>query len=186
MPHFNLGNKLESLRRYAEAMDEFKKVHGISLENDKLARQRLKEASEKAKQELSYALDTEINLPFIAQRSGQPIHLELRLTRGELEKLTSVYIERSLAPCRQAMEDAELESGDIDEVILVGGQTRMPLVAERVSKFFNRDPHKGVNPDEVVAAGAAIQGAILSGDIKDGDSVTVGADPDGSGLILQA
>ena len=127
----------------------------------------MKEASEKAKQELSYALDTEINLPFIAQRSGQPIHLELRLTRGELEKLTSVYIERSLAPCRQAMEDAELEPGDIDEVILVGGQTRMPLIAERVSKFFNRDPHKGVNPDEVVAAGAAIQGAILSGDMGD-------------------
>ena len=149
------------------AMEEFKKVHGISLESDKLARQRLKEASEKAKQELSYALDTEINLPFIAQRSGQPIHLELRLTRGELEKLTGVYIERSLAPCRQAMEDAELEPSDIDEVILVGGQTRMPLIAERVSKFFNRDPHKGVNPDEVVAAGAAIQGAILSGDMGD-------------------
>lgn len=149
------------------AMEEFRKIHGITLEDDKLARQRLKEASEKAKQELSWALETELNLPFIAQRSGQPIHLELTLNRERLEKLTTVFVERSLAPCRQALADAELTPEDIDEVILVGGQTRMPMVSERVERFFGRKPHLGVNPDEVVAAGAAIQAAILSGEMTD-------------------
>ncbi|RMG98424.1 MAG: molecular chaperone DnaK [Deltaproteobacteria bacterium] len=143
----------------------FAKEHGIDLREDRLARQRLKEAAEKAKHELSWSLETEINLPFIAAKGGQPLHLETRLTRGKLEGLTADLVERTLAPCRQALEDAELEVGDIDEVILVGGQTRMPKIVEAVEAFFGREPSKSVNPDEVVAAGAAIQGGVLEGNV---------------------
>lgn len=147
------------------AADAFQKEHGLDLREEKLARQRLKEAAEKAKHELSWAMETEINLPFIAAVGGQPVHLEAVLTRGELEDLARPMVERSLEPCRQALEDAELEPSDIDELLLVGGQTRMPLVVETVQRFFGRDANNSVNPDEVVAAGAAIQGGILSGDV---------------------
>jgi molecular chaperone DnaK len=146
--------------------EKFLDEHGVDLRDEKLARQRLKEAAEKAKHELSWSLETELNLPFIAAPQGAPVHLTLTLTRRELEELTSVYIERTLGPCKQALEDAELEPEDIDELILVGGQTRMPAVVETVKRFFGRDPNSSVNPDEVVASGAAIQGAILSGDVK--------------------
>jgi molecular chaperone DnaK len=124
-----------------------------------------KEAAEKAKQELSFALETDINLPFIAAKGGQPLHFTTTLSRRQLEEMTRPLIERTLTPCRQVLTDAELKIGDIDEVILVGGQTRMPLVQARVKEFFGRDPSKSVNPDEVVAAGAAIQGAVLEGNV---------------------
>lgn len=148
------------------AAEEFAKEHDIDLREEKLARQRLKEAAEKAKHELSWALETELNLPFIAAASGQPVHLNLTLKRNELEDLCRDLVERSLDPCKTALEDAELEASDIDELLLVGGQTRMPLVIEQVKKFFGREPNNSVNPDEVVASGAAIQGAILTGDVK--------------------
>jgi molecular chaperone DnaK len=145
--------------------DSFHAEHGLDLRVEKLATQRLKEAAEKAKQELSFALDTDINLPFIAAKAGQPLHFTATLSRRQLEEMTRTLIERTLAPCRQVLTDAELKVGDIDEVILVGGQTRMPLVQTRVREFFGRDPSKSVNPDEVVAAGAAIQGAVLDGSV---------------------
>ncbi len=148
------------------AAASFKAEHGIDLRDDKLAKQRLKEAAEKAKHELSWSLDTEINLPFIAAKSGQPLHLTLTLTRRKLEELTRALIERTLGPCKTALEDAEVDAGDIDELLLVGGQTRMPLVQKLVGEFFGREPSTGVNPDEVVACGAAIQGGILEGEVK--------------------
>ena len=144
----------------------FKAEHGIELRDDKLAKQRLKEAAEKAKHELSWSLDTDVNLPFIAAKAGAPLHLTLTLTRRKLEELTRALVERTLGPCKVALEDAELDAGDIDELLLVGGQTRMPLVQKLVGEFFGREPSTGVNPDEVVACGAAIQGGILQGEVK--------------------
>src|SRR5690606_17910934 len=134
--------------------EQFLAENGMDLRSEKLATQRLKEAAEKAKQELSWSLETEINLPFIAAKSGQPLHFTATLSRRKLEELTKRLIDRTLDPCRQVLEDAELEVSDIDEVLLVGGQTRMPLVQTRVAEFFRREPSKSVNPDEVVAAGA--------------------------------
>ncbi|PRP92471.1 Chaperone protein DnaK [Enhygromyxa salina] len=148
------------------AAANFKAEHGVELRDDKLAKQRLKEAAEKAKHELSWSLDTEINLPFIAAVSGQPVHLELTLSRRKLEELTRALIERTLGPCKSALDDAELDASGIDELLLVGGQTRMPLVATLVGEFFGTEPSTGVNPDEVVACGAAIQGGILEGEVK--------------------
>src|SRR5213594_4412388 len=146
---------------------EFKKEHGIDLLKDRMALQRLKEAAEKAKCELSTTLQTEINLPFITADASGPKHLVLTLTRAKLEALVADLVERTLGPCRQAMQDAGLSPKDINEVILVGGQTRMPKVQEAVKQLFGREPHKGVNPDEVVAVGAAVQGAVLTGEVKD-------------------
>src|SRR5437899_6908648 len=146
---------------------EFKKEHGIDLLKDRMALQRLKEAAEKAKCELSTTLQTEINLPFITADASGPKHLVLTLTRAKLEALVADLIERTIGPCRQAMQDAGLTPKDIQEVILVGGQTRMPKVQEVVKQFFGREPHKGVNPDEVVAVGAAVQAAVLTGEVKD-------------------
>ena len=148
------------------AADQFQDEHGIDLREEKLARQRLKEAAEKAKHELSWSLETEINLPFIAAAEGAPVHLNVTMKRSDLEELCRPLVERSLDPCAQALEDAELDKGDIDELLLVGGQTRMPLVVDMVKGFFGREPNNSVNPDEVVASGAAIQGGILSGDVK--------------------
>ena len=147
--------------------DEFKKEHGIDLREDRLALQRLKEGAEKAKIELSSAMQTEINLPFITADAAGPKHLAIKLTRAKLEALVEELIERTVEPCKMALKDAGLSAGEIDEVILVGGVTRMPKVIETVKNFFGREPHKGVNPDEVVAIGAAIQGAVLTGEIKD-------------------
>ncbi len=147
--------------------EEFKKEHGIDLRKDRMALQRLKEAAEKAKCELSTTLQTEINLPFITADASGPKHLVLTLTRAKLEALVAELVERTLGPCRQAMQDAGVTAKDIDEVILVGGQTRMPKVQEAVKALFEREPHKGVNPDEVVAVGAAVQGAVLTGEVKD-------------------
>ncbi len=144
----------------------FKAEHGVELRNEKLAKQRLKEAAEKAKHELSWSLDTEINLPFIAAKAGQPLHLQVSLTRRKLEELTRGLVERTLGPCKTALADAELEVSDIDELLLVGGQTRMPMVQKFVAELFEREPSTGVDPDEVVACGAAIQGAILTGGVK--------------------
>ncbi len=147
--------------------DEFHKENGIDLRGDKLALQRLKEAAEKAKIELSSAMQTEVNLPFItADRSG-PKHLAIKLTRAKLEALVGDLIEQTLVPCRKALKDAGLSPGEIGEVVLVGGMTRMPKVQEKVQQFFGAEPHKGVNPDEVVAIGAAIQGGVLQGEVKD-------------------
>jgi len=147
--------------------EEFKKEHGIDLRKDRMALQRLKEAAEKAKCELSSTLQTEINLPFITADASGPKHLVLTLTRAKLESLVADLIERTLGPCRQAMKDAGVSPGDIDEVILVGGQIRMPKVQEAVKQLFGKEPHKGVNPDEVVAVGAAVQAAVLTGEVKD-------------------
>jgi molecular chaperone DnaK len=147
--------------------EEFKKEHGIDLRKDRMALQRLKEAAEKAKCELSTTLQTEVNLPFITADASGPKHLVLTLTRAKLEALVAELVERTLGPCRQAMQDAGVTPKDIDEVILVGGQTRMPKVQEAVKQLFGREPHKGVNPDEVVAIGAAVQGAVLTGEVKD-------------------
>ncbi len=146
---------------------EFKRESGIDLRGDRTALQRLKEAAEKAKMELSSVLQTEVNLPFITADSSGPRHLNITLSRAKLEQLTGDLIDRTIAPVRQALADAGLRPNDIDEVILVGGQTRMPAVQEAVRKYFNRDPHKGVNPDEVVAIGAAIQAGVLAGEVKD-------------------
>lgn len=148
-------------------VEEFKKEHGIDLKQDKMALQRLRDAAEKAKIELSGTQSTEINQPFITMDASGPKHLALTLTRSQLEKLTHGLVERSKAPCLKAMEDAGLSPSDIDEVILVGGMTRMPLVQSTVQELFAREPHKGVNPDEVVAIGAAIQGGVLGGEVKD-------------------
>ncbi len=147
--------------------EEFKKEHGIDLRKDRMALQRLKEAAEKAKMELSTTLQTEINLPFITADATGPKHLVLTLTRAKLESLVADLVERTLGPCRQAMQDAGVTTNDIDEVILVGGQTRMPKVQDAVKSLFGREPHKGVNPDEVVAVGAAVQAAVLTGEVKD-------------------
>jgi len=146
---------------------EFKKESGIDLAKDKMALQRLKEAAEKAKMELSTTMETEINLPFITADASGPKHLLMKLTRAKLEQLMEDLIERTKQPCLQALEDANLKPSDIHEVILVGGSTRIPKVQQLVKDLFGREPHKGVNPDEVVAAGAAIQGAVLAGDVKD-------------------
>ena len=147
--------------------DEFKKDQGIDLRRDRMALQRLKEAAEKAKCELSSSMETDINLPFITADQQGPKHLNIKLTRSKLEALCADLIDRTEGPCRQALKDAGLSPSDIHEVILVGGMTRMPAVQERVKKIFGKDPHKGVNPDEVVAVGAAIQGAVLKGEVKD-------------------
>jgi molecular chaperone DnaK len=146
---------------------EFKKESGIDLSQDKMALQRLKEAAEKAKMELSTTMETEINLPFITADQSGPKHLLMKLSRSKLEQLVEDLVQRSSGPCKQALADANMKAGDIDEVILVGGQTRMPRIQELVKSFFGREPHKGVNPDEVVAIGAAVQGAVLAGDVKD-------------------
>src|SRR5256886_2170572 len=147
--------------------EEFKKEHGIDLRNDRMALQRLKEAAEKAKIELSSTLQTEINLPFITADASGPKHLVMTLTRAKLEILVADLVERTVEPCQKAMKDAGVTAADIDEVVLVGGQTRMPKVQELVKQLFGREAHKGVNPDEVVAVGAAIQGAVLAGEVKD-------------------
>jgi molecular chaperone DnaK len=147
--------------------DEFKKDHGVDLRKDRMALQRLKEGAEKAKCELSSSMETDINLPFITADQHGPKHLNMKLTRSKLEALCADLIEKTEGPCRQALKDAGLSAGDIDEVILVGGMTRMPAVQERVKKVFGKEPHKGVNPDEVVAVGAAIQAAVLKGEVKD-------------------
>jgi molecular chaperone DnaK len=147
--------------------DEFKKDSGIDLRKDRLALQRLKEAAEKAKIELSSAMQTEVNLPFITADQTGPKHLNIKLTRAKLESLVDDLIERTMEPCRKALKDAGLKASDINEVILVGGMTRMPKIIEKVKEHFGREPHRGVNPDEVVAVGAAIQGAVLKGEVKD-------------------
>ena len=147
--------------------DEFKKEHRIDLRNDRLALQRLKEAAEKAKIELSSTMQTEINLPFITADASGPKHLTMKISRAKLEQLVEDLIQKTVEPCKKALQDAGLKAGDINEVILVGGMTRMPKVVETVKQFFGKEPHKGVNPDEVVAIGAAIQGAVLAGEVKD-------------------
>jgi molecular chaperone DnaK len=147
--------------------DEFKRESGIDLRGDRMALQRLKEAAEKAKIELSTVMQTEINLPFITADASGPKHLQMNLTRSKLEQLTAELVERTIEPCRQALNDAKLKTTDIAEVVLVGGMTRMPAVQEAVRRFFGREPHKGVNPDEVVAIGAAIQAGVLGGEVKD-------------------
>jgi molecular chaperone DnaK len=147
--------------------EEFRKEHGIELRHDRMALQRLKEAAEKAKIELSSTLETEINLPFITADASGPKHLAMRLTRARLEALVDDLIQRTVVPCRQAMKDADVSADDTDEVVLVGGQTRMPKVQQLVTQLFGKDAHKGVNPDEVVAVGAAIQAGVLAGDVKD-------------------
>jgi molecular chaperone DnaK len=147
--------------------DEFKKEQGIDLRSDKLALQRLKEAAEKAKIELSNSMQTDVNLPFITADQSGPKHLNIKLTRAKLEALVDDLISKTIEPCKKALSDAGLKPSDIDEVILVGGMTRMPKVIEVVKSYFGKEPHKGVNPDEVVAMGAAIQGAVLRGDVKD-------------------
>lgn len=147
--------------------DEFKKENTIDLRDDKLALQRLKEAAEKAKIELSSTAQTEVNLPFITADQSGPKHLNIKISRAKFETLVEDLVERTIAPCKSALKDAGISAGEIDEVILVGGMTRMPKVIETVKNFFGREPHKGVNPDEVVALGAAIQGGVLKGDVKD-------------------
>ncbi|MGH9379737.1 MAG: molecular chaperone DnaK [Thermoanaerobaculia bacterium] len=148
-------------------LEEFKKDQGIDLSKDAMAMQRLKEAAEKAKIELSSTSETEVNLPFITADQSGPKHLNLRLTRSKLEQMVEGLLQRSVEPCKQALKDAGVEAKDIDEVVLVGGQTRMPAVQKLVTELFGKEPHKGVNPDEVVAIGAAVQGGVLAGDVKD-------------------
>ncbi len=163
-----LGGEDFDMRIVNYLAEEFKKEHGVDLTSDKMALQRLKEAAEKAKIELSSSTQTEINQPFISMGSnGQPLHMVMKLTRAKLESLVSDLIKASMKPCAAALKDAGLAKGDIDEVVLVGGMTRMPKVIEEVTNFFGKEPHKGVNPDEVVAMGAAIQAGVLQGDVKD-------------------
>ncbi len=163
-----LGGEDFDMRIVNYLADEFKKEHGVDLSQDKMALQRLKEAAEKAKIELSSTSQTEINQPFISMGSnGQPLHMVMKLTRAKLESLVGDLIKKSMKPCAAALKDAGLSAGDVDEVVLVGGMTRMPKVIEEVTKFFGKEPHKGVNPDEVVAMGAAIQAGVLQGDVKD-------------------
>ncbi|WP_171240428.1 molecular chaperone DnaK [Ruegeria sp. HKCCA5491] len=163
-----LGGEDFDMRIVNYLADEFKKEHGVDLSSDKMALQRLKEAAEKAKIELSSTSQTEINQPFISMgANGQPLHMVMKLTRAKLESLVSDLIKKSMKPCAAALKDAGLSAGDVDEVVLVGGMTRMPKVIEEVTKFFGKEPHKGVNPDEVVAMGAAIQAGVLQGDVKD-------------------
>jgi len=163
----HLGGEDFDLRLVDHLADEFKKEQGIDLRGDKMALQRLKEAAEKAKVELSTSMETEVNLPFITADANGPKHLAIKITRTKLENLVGDLLDKLQAPCRTAMQDAGLSGGDIKEVILVGGMTRMPAVQQRVKDIFGRDPNKGVNPDEVVAMGAAIQGAVLKGDVDD-------------------
>ncbi len=148
-------------------IEEFKKESGIDLKSDKLALQRLKEAAEKAKIELSSATQTDINLPFITADASGPKHLTLKFTRAKLESLVEAFIKKTIKPCKAALKDAGVAASEIDEVVLVGGMTRMPKIIETVKEFFGKEPNKGVNPDECVALGAAIQGAVLAGDVKD-------------------
>ena len=148
-------------------IDEFKKDNGIDLTSDKLAVQRVREAAEKAKIELSSANETDVNLPFITADKSGPKHIAIKMTRAKLESLVGELIEKTLAPCKQAIKDADIKAGDISDVVLAGGMTRMPKVIETVKSFFGKEPNKGVNPDEVVALGAAIQGGVLQGDVKD-------------------
>ena len=164
-----LGGEDFDMRIVNYLSDEFKKENGVDLTKDKMALQRLKEAAEKAKIELSSASQTEINQPFISMDSntGQPLHMVIKLTRAKLESLVSDLIKASIKPCQAALKDAGLSTSDIDEIVLVGGMTRMPKVMDEVTKFFGKEPHKGVNPDEVVAMGAAIQAGVLQGDVKD-------------------
>ncbi|MBN9251342.1 MAG: molecular chaperone DnaK [Mesorhizobium sp.] len=162
-----LGGEDFDMRLVEYLAAEFKKEQGIDLKNDKLALQRLKEAAEKAKIELSSTTQTEINLPFITADATGPKHLTLKLTRAKLEQLVDDLVQRTIAPCKAALKDAGLKAGEIDEVVLVGGMTRMPKIQEIVKQFFGKEPHKGVNPDEVVALGAAIQAGVLQGDVKD-------------------
>ncbi|KZZ11663.1 molecular chaperone DnaK [Oleibacter sp. HI0075] len=162
-----LGGEDFDLRLIEYLADEFKKESGIDLHNDPLALQRLKEAAEKAKVELSSSQQTDVNLPYITADASGPKHLNVKVTRAKLESLVEELVKRSLEPCRTALADADLSASEIDEVILVGGQTRMPMVQKAVSEFFGKEPRKDVNPDEAVAVGASIQGAVLSGDVKD-------------------
>ena len=164
-----LGGEDFDMRIVNYLAEEFQKENGVDLTKDKMALQRLKEAAEKAKIELSSSSQTEINQPFISMdgASGQPLHLVVKLTRAKLESLVGDLIKASLKPCQAALKDAGLSTGDIDEIVLVGGMTRMPKVIEEVTKFFGKEPNKGVNPDEVVAMGAAIQAGVLQGDVKD-------------------
>ncbi|MCG9916712.1 MAG: molecular chaperone DnaK [Phenylobacterium sp.] len=162
-----LGGEDFDLRIVNYLADEFKKENSVDLRNDKLALQRLKEEAEKAKKELSSTAQYEVNLPFISMNASGPLHLNIKLSRAKLEALVEDLVARTIGPCDQALKDAGLKKSDIDEVILVGGMTRMPKVAEAVKEFFGREPHKGVNPDEVVALGAAVQAGVLQGDVKD-------------------
>ncbi|SNT24574.1 molecular chaperone DnaK [Tropicimonas sediminicola] len=164
-----LGGEDFDMRIVQYLADEFKKEHGVDLTKDKMALQRLKEAAEKAKIELSSSQQTEINQPFISMdpNGGTPLHMVMKLTRAKLESLVGDLIKKSIKPCQAALKDAGISVNEIDEVVLVGGMTRMPKVVEEVTKFFGKEPHKGVNPDEVVAAGAAIQAGVLQGDVKD-------------------
>ncbi|WP_374469479.1 molecular chaperone DnaK [Phenylobacterium sp.] len=162
-----LGGEDFDLRIVDYLADEFKKEQGVDLRKDKLALQRLKEEAEKAKKELSSVTQYEVNLPFISMNASGPLHLNIKLSRAKLEALVEDLIQRTIGPCEQALKDAGLKKSDIDEVILVGGMSRMPKVVEAVKEFFGREPHKGVNPDEVVALGAAVQAGVLQGDVKD-------------------
>ena len=162
-----LGGEDFDMRLVEYFAAEFKKEQGIDLKNDKLALQRLKEAAEKAKIELSSAQQTEINLPFITADATGPKHLTMKLSRAKFESLVDDLVQRTVDPCKSALKDAGLKAGEIDEVVLVGGMTRMPKIQEIVKAFFGKEPHKGVNPDEVVAMGAAIQAGVLQGDVKD-------------------
>jgi molecular chaperone DnaK len=162
-----LGGEDFDMRLVEYLADEFKKEQGIDLKKDKLALQRLKEAAEKAKIELSSALQTEINLPYITADSSGPKHLAIKLSRAKFESLVDDFVQRTIEPCKKALKDAGIQAGQIDEVVLVGGMTRMPKIQEVVKQFFGKEPHKGVNPDEVVAVGAAIQAGVLQGDVKD-------------------
>ena len=162
-----LGGEDFDLRIVDYLADEFKKENSVDLRKDKLALQRLKEEAEKAKKELSSTAQYEVNLPFISMNASGPLHLNIKLSRAKLEALVEDLVARTIGPCDQALKDAGLKKSDIDEVILVGGMTRMPKVVEAVKEFFGREPHKGVNPDEVVALGAAVQAGVLQGDVKD-------------------
>jgi molecular chaperone DnaK len=162
-----LGGEDFDLRLVDFLADEFKKESSVDLRKDKLALQRLREEAEKAKKELSSAAQYDVNLPFISMNANGPLHLNIKLTRSKLEALVEDLIQRTIGPCEQALKDAGLKKSDIDEVVLVGGMTRMPKVVEAVKEFFGREPHKGVNPDEVVALGAAVQAGVLQGDVKD-------------------
>jgi molecular chaperone DnaK len=163
----HLGGEDFDQRVMGYLADEFKKDQGIDLRNDKMALQRLKEGAEKAKMELSTSMETDVNLPFITADASGPKHLNIKLTRAKLEALVEDLVEKTLEPCKIALRDSGLKASDINEVILVGGMTRMPMVQEKVKQIFGKEPHKGVNPDEVVAIGAAIQGGVLKGDVKD-------------------
>jgi molecular chaperone DnaK len=162
-----LGGEDFDLRIVDYLADEFKKEQGVDLRKDKLALQRLKEEAEKAKKELSFTAQYEVNLPFISMNASGPLHLNIKITRAKLEALVEDLVAKTIGPCEQALKDAGLKKSEIDEVILVGGMTRMPKVVETVKAFFGREPHTGVNPDEVVALGAAIQAGVLQGDVKD-------------------